>query len=390
MSSSSESSDSATNSTSSSTTSTPESSLSSSDTLESSSLSESDSDNPEPVHLQFLREEPNPQEVETALNSLVDGDVQPDNNLRRAVMHLLSRKKLDALIEANYDLAERYDKAIDSLFSSAGKTLYDQEERTSRVSIDDRIAAAQEKLRSTKEKYEQKQENLKNDRFEAAKRLNTRHNQQNEEFRKKWRSPAFLARFQRPSPELLEMRYIERRMALSKNYEEAKEARKIANVQQRKEERVIQANLEDQMKRDFFRMKDQHSADIERLNKRFDYLEEQLELQRVKEIEPIEFYLAELEKKKSAPVRKVNLLPRSLMTLGEVDENEEVLMKTSPRTAARYAEFRNDKRGELKVRGVSDRMLKSLLAAYPVDIPHSRTKAKTRHASRASSVCDDL
>lgn len=390
MSSSSESSDPPTNPTSSSATSSPESSLSSSDTLESSSLSESDSDNHEPVHLPLLREEPNPQEVETALNSLVNDDIQPDDNLRRAVMHLLSRKKLDALIAANYDLAERYDKAIDSLFSSAGKTLYDQEERTTRVSIDDRIAAAQEKLRSTKEKYGQKQETLKNDRFEAAKKLNTRHNQQNEEFRKKWRSPAFLARFQRPSPELLEMRYIERRMALSKNYEEAKEARKIANVQQRKEERVIQANVEDQMKRDFFRMKDQQSADIERLNKRFDYLEEQLELQRVKEIEPIEFYLAELEKKKSAPVRKVNLLPRSLMTLGEVDENEEVLMKTSPRTAARYAEFRNDKRVELKVRGVSDRMFKSLLAAYPVDIPHSRTKAKTQHASRARSVCDDL
>ena len=337
-----------------------------------------------------LPPEPDPAEVEAALHIFLDKKVTPDESLRQPVVHLLSRKKLDALIASDYDLAERYDNEIDSLLSVSGRELCERSEKANKVSIEERAAAAQEKLRLTKEKYDQKRENLKNHKFKATETLNARHKNQSEEFRRKWRTPAFLAKFQRPSSELLEMRLIERRMALSKNYDEAVQARKVANVQQRKEERALQANLEEQMKRDFFRMKDQQAADVERLNKRFSALSDQLELQRTKEIEPIEYYLAELEKKKNAPARKVSQLPKSLMTLGEVDESDTVMLKTSPRTAARYAEFRNDKKVELRVNGVSDRLFRSLLAAYPIVRPPSRARVRTQHAPRVRSVYDDF
>ena len=156
--------------------------------------------------------EPDPAEVEAALHSFVDRKVTPDESLRQPVVHLLSRKKLDALIASDYDLAERYDNEIDSLLSVSGRELCERSEKANKVSIEERAAAAQEKLRLTQEKYEQKRENLKDEKFKATETLKARHKNQSEEFRRKWRSPAFLAKFQRPSSELLEMRLVESKL----------------------------------------------------------------------------------------------------------------------------------------------------------------------------------
>jgi hypothetical protein len=89
---------------------------------------------------------------------------------------------------------------------------------------------------SSEHEFEQLENEMKNCLFE----LENKHIRETDAFREKWQNPAFFAQYQKPSPELLQMRYIERRLALKWNYEEAKAKRDIADKQQKRKNGKLQ------------------------------------------------------------------------------------------------------------------------------------------------------
>jgi len=161
---------------------------------------------------------------------------------------------------------------------------------------------------------------------------------------------------QRPSPDLLELRRIERKTVLSKSYDEATAITRIADKRQRVEESAFAASLSDEMKRDFFRMKGQRADEVVRLN--YDALDGKLAVQQQKEMQALELCVVEVRARKGAPGRA---LPggRKRASVAEA-----LLMKVSPRTAAGWKMFENDRRADSRIAGVPDRTFSELLAAH--------------------------
>lgn len=146
---------------------------------------------------------------------------------------------------------------------------------------------------------------------------------------------------------------------------------------------MIQMSMDEAMKRDFFKMKDQQAAEIQKTNARYDSLERQLAFQERREIEPLEYSIREMEiRKGQTPNRKLQTIPKSLMDINELETNTTLKAKKSPRTATKLAKFRNEKKGELKISPISDKAFKDLIAAYPIVRPQSKIKSQSASPSR--------
>lgn len=79
------------------------------------------------------------------------------------------------------------------------------------------------------------------------------HTKQNKEFKEKWQNPYYLLQFNHPSTELLEKRDLEKRMAISRYYDEARIIQNEADNLQLEEEMKRQQIIEKKMERDLLR-----------------------------------------------------------------------------------------------------------------------------------------
>jgi acetolactate synthase small subunit len=333
----------------------------------------------------FLRP-PDPEEVESALSFLISHGSLPIEQMRDSVMQLISRRRLDAVIESDYNLAEQYDNAAQMLTRDESDTVFDREERIRHSQIDVRVEEFEIKLRETQEKYDDKLNQLELERSESIRSFKVQRREEAAEFQKKWQRPGWLAQFRRPSPGLLQMRYIEKKLALSKQYDEAKVQGRIADMMQKSEEKQIEAELERRMRDHFLKMREDQLNCLNKLNEHFDALRSELELQRSREIMSLEYAIRQTDVKKAVSVnRRLRRIPSALTRMNELEIGPGSVAKTSPRTAAKLAGFRHQTRSDLQVKAPSDRRFSRLVAAHPVLRPQSRV-AKVAKIRRKQSA----
>ncbi|OHS97238.1 hypothetical protein TRFO_36556 [Tritrichomonas foetus] len=331
----------------------------------------------------FFMQQADPKEVEASLESLMKHNTPPIEQLREPVMQLISHKKLDALIESDYDLAERYDKAAEILQKNGADVLFERAERIRKLTIDDRADTIVERLENVKQKYQDQIKNAKQERQKALCYAQDQHEKQNQEFRQKWQDPAFLSKFKKPSQELLQLRFIEKKLALSKYYDEAKEKKLLADKQQKIEEKKMQENIEEEMKKEFFKLKEEQYQELNKISVHYESMITSIGLQRDKEVQSIEYALRQMEiKKNTIPNKKLHSLPKDLCQINELDTDTSQTCKTSSRTAAKMSLFKNEKKGKLKVTPIAESVLSKLISAHPIVRPVSKFKIKSKPPSR--------
>lgn len=324
-----------------------------------------------------------PKEVEDSLESLMTRNIQPTEQLRDPVMQLINRKKLDALIQRDYDLAEKYEQTASTLQKSGDDLLFERNERIRKLTIDDRSDSISEKIKNVQQKYNKKIDDIKTERKTSIENLQSQHEIENSQFRQKWQDPNFLSKYKHPSQELIQLRLMEKRLALSKFYDEAKEKKIWADKQQKIEEKQMQTVIEGEMKKEFFRMKDSQYLQLKKLTDHYDSLIKSLELQKNKEIQSMQYALKQMEvKKNTVPNRKLHTIPQELCQMNNNDTDTSLTAKMSPRTLSRLAQFRNEKKGKINVSPIADSAFSKLIAAHPIVRPQSKFKVNNHPPSR--------
>lgn len=337
--------------------------------------------------ISFFFNQVDPKEVEDALESLINHQTQPVEQLHDPVMQLINRKKLDALIERDYDLAEKYDQTAEILQKGGDDLLFERDERIRKSTMDDRADSISERRNNLQQKYDNKIEELKTERRTALENLQIQQENENESFKSKWRDPNFISKYKRPSPELLQLRYIEKKLALSKFYDEAKEKKIHADKQQKIEEKQTQFIIEKEMKKDFFRMKDAQLFQLKKVAEYYDSQIKSIELQRDKELKAIDYALKQVEiKKNTVPNRKLHSIPKELTMMNDKYTDTSSTAKMSPRTLAKLAKFRVEKKGKISVSPISESTFSKLIAAHPIVRPPSKFKVNNHPPSRLKKL----
>jgi uncharacterized membrane protein YqiK len=171
----------------------------------------------------------------------------------------------------------------------------------------------------------------------------------------KWKDPAFLRQFSKASTKLSELRDQEHAMGLARMYGQAKEVRAIADRLQREETQAAQARISAQMATERHKLCEKHEKAIQAIIAYRDRTLAAMEREREKELRPIQTALQQLKAKKTLPSQRPSSLPAlSSRRSGSVCGSTAREALCSARTAARYSQFRTEKRATVLDVGPAD------------------------------------
>lgn len=308
-----------------------------------------------------------PEELEAAYNSLVKYQTIPPSHYFDSMVKYINRKRIEELENSDYREVEKLDSLLELLNQKnqdqANQQSIDEKEQAFKTRSD----SLENRIQDINNRYDSKIKALQ-DQFETRfEELSANQEMEVMKFKEKWQNPDFIKQFDRPSKQLLTMRYQETRMALSKRYEDAKKAKSQADRLQRSEEANAQRVMEETMKAEFLRLRTHQQQEVNKLSLRNDSQLEAIEVQRKRELEPLKIALRQLEGKKKT---RISLLTKSVpITIPQAVQNS----PKSPRTAARFILYRNGVQTDINIAPIDDNQFLAM------------TKRTARQRTRAKS-----
>jgi hypothetical protein len=248
-------------------------------------------------------------DVDSAINALVINAVVPNSELRPQIEIILEKRQKAAIMAGECDRAAEQDSILRLLQTTIQMAEHGRNEDSST----DRLYPRRKQLERLQQEITEKWEvNIcelmaKNDEEQSM--LQTQQSQAIEHFIAKWKDPAFLRPFTRPSPKLLMLREQEHQMGLSRNYAQAKETKAIADKLQRDEMQAAQGRINAMMIEERQKLSAKHEMELKALAIKRDQVAQSAREQTQKELRPVLAALWQIEAKKVTPIRNPSSLP---------------------------------------------------------------------------------
>lgn len=283
-------------------------------------------------------------EIEKAIDDLVNRYIPPPVELRNAIADLAEKRRLEALMEGDYDTAEQQDK-IATLLQTVLQT--EQQRQSEDRSIDQlfqRWQTLQLKQKQITEKWDTKINAFIQEVEQQEEELQDKQDEEIEEFIARWKDPVFLRPFGKPSPKLLQLREQERAMAVSRMYAQAKEMKAYADKLQREETQAAQARINSQMSIERSKLSAKHEKEMDTLRTYKERMLKSMENDKARELRPIKTALAQIKSKKHSP-SKLPTLPSGRETSMSTVHNQREA--DTQRAQTKYSQFRAEKKTTL-------------------------------------------
>lgn len=319
-------------------------------------------------------------ELDEAIDELVHRFKPPPQELRQPMMQYLERRRVEALIAGDYDLAEKQDKIAGILQT----VLQNEQQKVNEEKTIDILYGRWQQLISKQNnvnaKWDAKVQEFIADSDKQKEEMEIAHEEEVENFLSKWKDPNFLRPFNKPSSKLLQLREQEKAMAISRMYSQAKEMKAIADRLQREETQQAQAKISATMTMERNKLAAKQNKEVNAWNSYRQRMLKSFQAERQKELRPIQTAMQQIKAKKSSPMKgsgakrqhygisnsALPVLPnsRAESTLSETstrsahpskkgsngsaaNANNNNNNNFSPRTQAIYTRFRSEKKTTL-------------------------------------------
>jgi hypothetical protein len=274
-------------------------------------------------------------EIDIAISQLLQRSVLPD--LRLQFPQILEQRRLEALMAGDYDKAEQCDKIMSIHQSLLQQAEHKQIEERSIDSLYQRWQKLQVAHQEITDKWDSKISLFLGQSQQKEIALQAKFDEEIEQFIAKWKDPAFLRPFNKPSVKLIQLREQERAMGLTRMYAQAKELKLVADRLQREETRSAQSRISTQMAAERQSLGVKQEKEHKSLAGYRDRALKAMQDERAKELRPITLAMQQMKAKKGSVTPKP----------GGADSGQLQEGGVSPETQARYAQFRSGKRTTL-------------------------------------------
>ena len=332
--------------------------------------------------ISLLREVPTDEQVEEALEELRTNKKRPRKAIAEYVMARINRDKVDALYNRDYDKAEECDR-LAAIISQ--KEAEEQQQKAAT----DWTCDLEERSNEIQDKYKQRMDYWKTRLMCTDKECESKISelqsvqlQEVNEFKAKWQSEEFVRQFNKPSVRLLQLRDIEKKLALQRKYTEAKQMKKMADDVQKQEERDIQRQLQEKMKSDYTKLRQRHKSEIAKLERFYSEQEQDIRLKMKRELDGLEKAMKAMEMKQNAPVKRRYYTPKP-RAADDITSMEPTSTIPTPRTLQRFTQYRNERNGTLRIAPMDEATM-SRLPSGP--IKSRRKRPQTSHASNVPKL----
>lgn len=294
-------------------------------------------------------------DAEKALKNFIQYGQFPLAHIFERVVRVCFKKKILCVLDGDYDKASLYDITIPKLSQLLADNQLGYKIDEIKAKDERRIEELQERINITNEMYQKRINNIEKDYKNRVESLLDRQEKEQDYFEEKWNSPLNYAKYSKPSNSLLQLRYIERKQAIFKDYEDARKTKMEADRLQKIEEEAAHELMQNNMNKAYQRLVTRQDNDVKKLNdlgkKAINDVKRQLEY----EIECIQKAIKNIQRKEGKTINKrMHSLSPHLMNTNQTfsaanGEESDEFSFLSPRTASLYSIFRDADPNELNV-----------------------------------------
>lgn len=306
-------------------------------------------------------------DLDEAISQLLNKFILPPQELHTPIMQLLERRRVDALVEGDYDKAEEQDKIV-GILQMVIQNEHDKENEDKTLDVlYGRWQQLIQKQNSINEKWDKKVQEFTEESDKQKEEMDKAHEEEVDNFLAKWKDPNFLRQFNKPSSRLLQLREQEKAMAIARMYAQAKEMKAVADRLQREETQQAQARMNSQMQIERNKLTVKQNKAVNAWNGYRQRMLKSMQNERQKELQPIQTAMQQIKAKKTSPLKgsgakrqqrrmRPSALPNLPPTRAESslsDANHRpgnvshMNNNYSPRTQAIYSRFRSEKKTTL-------------------------------------------
>lgn len=166
-------------------------------------------------------------------------ETPPEQMLNPMIQHI-KRRRIEAIEVGNYDEAERLSQTQASLRSVFSFTIHKNQTADELKAIEERLKVARTELVEEEDVWEKKVKKLRQKHDESIQTILANHQIEEDEFNAVWGNPLTLHQFNKPSPQLIQLRSIEKRKALVGDFMGAKFMKKRADQLEKTETQEAQ------------------------------------------------------------------------------------------------------------------------------------------------------
>ncbi|EAY19452.1 hypothetical protein TVAG_101700 [Trichomonas vaginalis G3] len=309
------------------------------------------------------------QELQQAFAKLKEKKVLPPMEMRPSLIDYGRKMSVQHTMTEEYDAAASDDEAVNVLLNSLKDDKTNTNSEIEKQNIKERIEEVEKQKKIVEEKYKELITRMKEQDKQNLEKLKQQQDDERKKFEEKWSTPEAVIPYSKPSSKLLQLKRMQKAMALNHEFAKAKAFKQQAEEMQKEEAAVGSKQAAEVMKTQYKTLLEQQQRQLECFNEK---CERKIRVQEsLRDAE-----LASLENaRKQLSQRPTNRMKKPRVTIPDVTSRD--MRATTPsglvstRTRSQYATFK--KQPEL-----------SKLDVKPLDVP-AIIRPLTANSPRKSS-----
>lgn len=206
------------------------------------------------------------EELEEALKKQLTKKVLPPIDMREELIAYAKKQSLYKLMAEDYDQASKIDEAI----AENARSLEMDQKQTDTTFVNNQLKArldnAEKNKKDIQETYKTKIDEFKENEANERVKMNERHETERRDFEHKWSTQETLSQFSKPSSKLLHLKRMQKTLALSHDFANARQLKLTADRMQKEESIKASKKATDSMKRAYQNLMNQQQNEIRCFN----------------------------------------------------------------------------------------------------------------------------
>lgn len=167
--------------------------------------------------------------IQNAMNRLIEYGEIPPSDIQKQVFYMMKREGVSAMINEEYDKAAKMEELQKYLRDLIQANYAQKKSEYAINAIETKIRVAQNELDTETHEWKELLQTYKDRQKVELSKINERHKKEREMYHEKWTHDSMLIPFKKPSSQLIELRKVQKNLALIKNFAEAKAIKQKAD-----------------------------------------------------------------------------------------------------------------------------------------------------------------
>lgn len=289
------------------------------------------------------------EELHSALNTLIKTKKLPPQEMREELISFARKQSLYKLMSEDYDSAAKIDEAVEQIINSLHEETVNNDISNQTYNLQQYLNEATIQKVHIEENHKQRIDQFKKMEQRKIEEVRLQHENQRRDFEADWSREDALKPFNKPSPKLFQLRRQQKAMAISHDFKNARQLKKLGDQLQKEESQIATKKAVETMRSKYIALLARQEKEMRCMLEYGERRLGQLEAERDVELKANETHINALQNRINNP--KIQKRPRVQIPQSSLKsrslQNQVAGIVTS-RTRSQFANFKKD--SEIKTR----------------------------------------